>query len=460
VQDDVTALYHASYRRLVAQVFAFTTDLAEAQDAVQEAFARALARHRTLSDIDAPEAWLRTVAINIVRRRWRRKQLLNTILLRERPLVKFVAEAPEPDRTDLREALASLPKAYREVIVLHYLADLPVDEVASILEVPVGTVKSRLSRGRDALKGLLDDVEAPPLAEVKQRAGKIRTRRRVTQASAALAVLCAAVIAFFPGMQKPQVPADQPTPAPVYAAEGISITGINDVATVPNLDGDILRMDFHNGVGWLWTSANTYARSTDNGQHWEQVAAPESRVFDPPWRPSTLGWQTSGYSFWAAPRPTQNGIWWIAGQTEAGQWQLAHTTDPTKQNSWQTIDLPAPPKDREFASVVSGERVIVFSDAVYTVDLTDNRKRIADLSSVVLQGDPVMLADGRMICADDKGHWQMSRDLGVTWTQLEGSLPAVAELHATGNGYVAIGLFLQYAATSTDGVTWQKLPIH
>jgi RNA polymerase sigma-70 factor (ECF subfamily) len=52
------------------------------------------------------------------------------------------------------------------VIVLHYLADLPVDEVAALLEVPVGTVKSRLSRGRTALAGRLDGYPAGAEAEV------------------------------------------------------------------------------------------------------------------------------------------------------------------------------------------------------------------------------------------------------------------------------------------------------
>ena len=66
---------------------------------------------RQLGDIDAPEAWLRTVAVNVVRRRWRRKQLLNTILLRERPLTQMLEDAPEPDRADLREALADAAQA-------------------------------------------------------------------------------------------------------------------------------------------------------------------------------------------------------------------------------------------------------------------------------------------------------------------------------------------------------------
>lgn len=150
-------LYHACYRRLVTQVYAFTVDLTEAQDVVQEAFARALARPRGLGDVDNPEAWLRTVAINVVRRRWRRRQLLDTILRRDRPVLRLVEAAPGPERADLREALAELPVGYREVLVLHYFADLPVDEVAEVLGVAVGTVKSRLYRGRAALAARLGD---------------------------------------------------------------------------------------------------------------------------------------------------------------------------------------------------------------------------------------------------------------------------------------------------------------
>ena len=152
----VAELYHACYRRLTAQLYAFTGDLTEAQDAVQEAFARALARPRGLTDVGNPEAWLRTVALNVARRRWRRRRLLDAILLRERPAARLVEAGPEPDRTDLRGALAQLPRQFREVVVLHYLGDLSVDEVAAVLDVPVGTVKSRLSRGRAALAGRLE----------------------------------------------------------------------------------------------------------------------------------------------------------------------------------------------------------------------------------------------------------------------------------------------------------------
>jgi RNA polymerase sigma-70 factor (ECF subfamily) len=157
IEQAMGELYHACYRRLVAQVYAFTTDLTEAQDVVQEAFARALARPRGLADVDNPEAWLRTVAVNVVRRRWRRRKLLDTILLRDRPVARFVEQAPGPERADLRDALAAIPSTYREVVVLHYYADLPVDEIATVLQMPVGTVKSRLSRARAALAAHLGD---------------------------------------------------------------------------------------------------------------------------------------------------------------------------------------------------------------------------------------------------------------------------------------------------------------
>ncbi len=159
-EQAIGELYQTCYRRLVAQVYAFTTDLGEAQDVVQEAFARALARDDGLAGIDNAEAWLRTVAINVVRRRWRRRRLLDTILLRDRPVVRLVEPGPEPDHADLRAALAALAPRFREVIVLHYLADMPVGEVAAVLGVAAGTVKSRLSRARDALAVRLDGYQS------------------------------------------------------------------------------------------------------------------------------------------------------------------------------------------------------------------------------------------------------------------------------------------------------------
>ena len=70
----------------------------------------------------------------------------------------YASSFPElgPELLDLRDALAALPLAQRQVIVLHHLVGLPVEEVARELRLATGTVKSRLSRGRSALAGMLD----------------------------------------------------------------------------------------------------------------------------------------------------------------------------------------------------------------------------------------------------------------------------------------------------------------
>jgi len=107
---------------------------------------------RRLLGADNPEAWLRTVAVNLARSRWRRAQRLVGLAPR------LVQEPRDPDpggHVVLLQALRNLPAGHREVIALHHLADLTVDQVAETLGLPTGTVKARLSRGRAALSTLL-----------------------------------------------------------------------------------------------------------------------------------------------------------------------------------------------------------------------------------------------------------------------------------------------------------------
>jgi RNA polymerase sigma-70 factor (sigma-E family) len=146
-----TALYRSCYRRLVLTAYALTNDLGEAEEIAQEAFVIAYGRHRRVAAADNPEAWIRTVAVNLAKRRARRRAMLDRILHREPS-----AEAePAGQHLDLHRAIRSLGADQRAVVVLHYLADLPVEEVASLLGIPLGTVKSRLSRARTALAGAL-----------------------------------------------------------------------------------------------------------------------------------------------------------------------------------------------------------------------------------------------------------------------------------------------------------------
>ena len=147
-------VYAVAYPRLVGQLVGVTGDPAEAEDVVMEAFARAAARPQVFAEVDNPEAWLRTVAVNLARSRWRR-MLRWSHLIPALARSEAYADLPE-EHLALMAALRSLPLTQREAIALHHLADLPVAEVALTLGVPEGTVKARLSRGRAALADLLE----------------------------------------------------------------------------------------------------------------------------------------------------------------------------------------------------------------------------------------------------------------------------------------------------------------
>jgi RNA polymerase sigma-70 factor (ECF subfamily) len=153
--EDFDSFYGAAFARLVGQLAVVTGDRYEAEDVVQEAMARAASRWPRLRSYQAPEAWVRRVAFNLAVSGHRRARRRLAALLRLGP------PAPVPpvsvDALALADALQGLTLAHRQVVVLYYLADLPVDQVAAELRVPVGTVKARLARARGALAARLAD---------------------------------------------------------------------------------------------------------------------------------------------------------------------------------------------------------------------------------------------------------------------------------------------------------------
>ena len=150
--DDFDDLYAAHFHGLTVQLYAYFGDRHEAQDVVQEAFCRAYARWAELSRYDDPVAWVRRVAWNLATSRWRRMRTARKHLSMVR---EEYASEPGPDRVALAAALATLPPAQRSAVILHYLGGLTVGEVAEQAGVPVGTVKSWLSRARTALAARL-----------------------------------------------------------------------------------------------------------------------------------------------------------------------------------------------------------------------------------------------------------------------------------------------------------------
>lgn len=147
--------YAATYRRVVGQVYAMTGNLDEAQDAVQEAYIRAWQRWRTVGAYGDPESWIRTVAYRVAVSSWRRA--VNRLAALRRLGEPDPVPSPGPDHVALVRALSQLPAEQRRVVVLHHLVGLAVEDIARETGTPVGTVKSRLSRGRHTMAGLLGE---------------------------------------------------------------------------------------------------------------------------------------------------------------------------------------------------------------------------------------------------------------------------------------------------------------
>jgi RNA polymerase sigma-70 factor (ECF subfamily) len=153
-EDEFEVFYATAYARLVRQLLAYTGSRQDAEDVVQEAFARASVRWGIVGRLDLPEAWVRRVAMNLAISELRRVK--RSLAALRRLGMPGAAGEPSVERSALLEALRKLPLKYREVLVLHYLADLSVQEIARERGLPPGTVTTRLARGREALGRQLD----------------------------------------------------------------------------------------------------------------------------------------------------------------------------------------------------------------------------------------------------------------------------------------------------------------
>lgn len=149
------AFYTGSVRRLVGQLHAMTGSRSEAEDCVQEAYARAWQRWDKVSGYGDPEAWVRTVAYRVSISSWRKAANMRAAYRRH--------GAPDdnrglnPDYVAIVTALRKVSPSQRQAIVLHHLVGLSVEEIAQETGAAAGTVKARLSRGRQALAPLLDE---------------------------------------------------------------------------------------------------------------------------------------------------------------------------------------------------------------------------------------------------------------------------------------------------------------
>ncbi|MGE5532450.1 MAG: RNA polymerase sigma factor [Bacteroidota bacterium] len=162
-QQAFALLYQRHQRPIYSLIRHLTGDEEAAADLTQETFVKAWNGMTRLRANNAFGGWLRIIATNLVRDRSRRRRPESTLtdaMPEDGPEFDVADSAPGPHedvtvqqhQLYIREAVGRLPEPQRLVVIMHHLEDIPVADIATRLDIPLGTVLSRLARGRDALR--------------------------------------------------------------------------------------------------------------------------------------------------------------------------------------------------------------------------------------------------------------------------------------------------------------------
>jgi RNA polymerase sigma-70 factor (ECF subfamily) len=140
--------------------YAVTADRALADDAGQEAFVKAFGALARFDETQPFAPWLKRIAINAAVDSLRRSRRLEVVHDEESAFHGWaLSESAEDDlrRWAVADAVAALGAGKRVVVVLHYWLDLPLEEIAGVLGLPIGTVASRLARAKEELRVVLEE---------------------------------------------------------------------------------------------------------------------------------------------------------------------------------------------------------------------------------------------------------------------------------------------------------------
>ena len=152
-------LIDAHYQALYRYAYRLSGSAADAEDLTQEAFGKALARLSQLREPERAKAWLFRILRNGYLRRVRDRKRHRVIPLDavgdlpERP----AAELPDIDPARLQVALNDLDEAFRTPIILYYFEEFSYRDIAEQMELPIGTVMSRLARAKVYLRTALTE---------------------------------------------------------------------------------------------------------------------------------------------------------------------------------------------------------------------------------------------------------------------------------------------------------------
>lgn len=163
--EEFLRLLRQAQGKLLRIAWAITGQEADAWDMVQEASLVAYDQFPTLRGGTASfDAWIRQILVNRCRNLL--KARLRTVALESAAeLQPDIAPGPEEwvDRAHLWDVVMTLEEHHRQVLTLRFLADMQIDDIATFLDLPAGTVKSRLSRALGALRRRFESTEKGPV---------------------------------------------------------------------------------------------------------------------------------------------------------------------------------------------------------------------------------------------------------------------------------------------------------
>ena len=153
--------------RLLNFIYRFVNDLDLAEDLVQDTLLKLYPHKDSYQEIAKFSTWLYTIAANLARTELRKKKRRKTFSVTElsRDDREFIIASSDVDPSEdlssqnfeksVQRALAELPDDFKTIIILRDIQELSYDEISKIVDVPLGTVKSRINRGRVKLQQLL-----------------------------------------------------------------------------------------------------------------------------------------------------------------------------------------------------------------------------------------------------------------------------------------------------------------
>lgn len=163
---DLESIAFEQYSPLNRFAFALTRNETQAADLTQETFLILAKQHAKVRDVTKIKSWLFTTLRHEFLRSLRAQSSHLEVELEPGHQDKLVTEADifqAADAATALKAMARVDEGYRTVLELFYQADLSYKEIATTLDIPIGTVMSRLSRGKEQLRTLLAKTLAPPV---------------------------------------------------------------------------------------------------------------------------------------------------------------------------------------------------------------------------------------------------------------------------------------------------------